>query len=403
MKVLVYSCLFPNHLQPNKAVFIKHRMHHFAQLKGCEIRVVNPVPFCPSLSFLEKRYPAARVRRKELIESIEVYHPRYVLIPKISMPLHGIFLYLSSLNLLRRIETAFPFDLIDGHYIYPDGLAAVLLGRALRKPVVLSARGTDINQFTGFRSIKPMIRYALHRAEHVISVCQALKDRMRDVGIMPGKITVIPNGVDLDLFSPEDRIEARRRLGLAEDAKVVLSVGSLIPIKGYDVILEAVAKIQKEVDRLRLYVIGDGPQREFLESKAKEMNVVPYVSFVGERANNDLRNWYNAADVFCLASLREGWANVIMESLACGTPVVATNVGGAPEILSTPEVGLLVERNLSSLEEGLRTALNRDWDRLRIHRHVAERTWHQVAQEVKAVFELTLEHWDKRQKADGST
>lgn len=402
MKALVYTCLFPNHLQPNKAVFIKHRMQHFAKLDGCDIKVVNPVPFSPSWSFIERRYPYSRVRRKEMLEGIEVYHPRYALIPKVSMPLHGVFMYLSSLKLIKEIERTFPFDLIDGHYIYPDGFAAVLLGRALGKPVVLSARGTDINQFTDFRVIKPMIRYALDRACHVISVCQALKDRMVEIGANSEKITIIPNGIDLNHFYPEDRTDARRCLGLTEDAKIVLSVGALIPLKGYDVLLGAVGELAKKMKDLRLYVVGEGSQRGILESRAREMNLASNVSFVGQRPNSELRNWYNAANVFCLPSSREGWANVLVEALACGTPVVATNVGGAPEILTTPEVGLLVERNPSSIEEGLLSALNREWDRSKIHRHVSQRTWHQVAKEVEGVFNRVLVEYKKKEKSGHS-
>jgi teichuronic acid biosynthesis glycosyltransferase TuaC len=395
MKVLVYTCLFPNHLQPNRSVFIKHRMQHFAKLDGCEIKVVNPVPFSPSWSFLQSRYPLARVRRREIIEGIEVYHPSYALIPKISMPLHGILMYLSTLNLVKKIQKTFPFDLIDGHYIYPDGFAAILLGRTLGKPVVLSARGTDINQFAAFRLIKPMIRYTLDRAKHVISVSQALKDRMVEIGAESRKVSVIPNGIDLKHFYPKDRIEARRSLGLAEDAKVIFSVGALIPLKGHDVILEAVQKLVRKVKGLHLYVVGEGPQRGFLESRASEMNLAAHVDFVGQRPNKELGAWYNAADVFCLASSREGWANVIMEALACGTPVVTTKVGGSPEILTTPDVGLLVERNSDAIAEGLLLAFNREWDRAKIHRHVAERTWRQVAKEVRGVFEQVLIQQEK--------
>ena len=397
MKVLVYTCLFPNHLQPNNAVFVKHRMQHFAELEGCDIRVVNPVPFCPPWTFMERWYPLARVREKEIIEGIEVYHPRYALIPKISMPLHGILMYLSTLNLVKKIQETFPFDLIDGHYIYPDGFAAVLLGRALGKPVVLSARGTDINQFADFRLIKPMIRYTLDRAKHVISVSQALKDRMVEIGAESRKVSVIPNGIDLKHFYPKDRIEARRSLGLEEDAKVIFSVGALIPLKGHDVILEALQKLVRKVKGLHLYVVGEGPQRGFLESKAREMNLAAHVNFVGQRPNKELGAWYNASDVFCLASSREGWANVIMEALACGTPVVATKVGGSPEILTTPDIGSLVERNPDAIAEGLLLAFNREWDRAKIHRHVAGRTWHRVAIEVEDVFKRVLaEHEKKR-------
>jgi glycosyltransferase involved in cell wall biosynthesis len=395
MKILVYSCLFPNHLQPNKAIFVKHRMQNVANLDGCEVRVVNPIPYCPRWSFLNRRYPFAGVSRKEVIDGMPVYHPRYPLIPKISMILHGVSLYASSLRLLKRISSIYPFDLIDGHFIYPDGFAAVLLGRTLQKPVVLSARGSDIHQFSNFRSIKPMIRFALKGADHVVSVCQSLKNTMVELGVESGKVSVIPNGIDLNHFFPEDRLRARGLLGLPEDARIVLSVGALIPLKGHELVLEAFRGMIQKRTNLHLYIIGEGPQRDILQRKAKEMNLSHHVIFVGQRPNSELRNWYNAANVFCLASSQEGNANVILESLACGTPVVATDVGGAPEILISPDVGILVIRNQSSLRNGLLSALERSWDRAEIHRHVAERTWHQVAKEVRTVFDLTLNQWDE--------
>jgi len=393
MKVLVYTTLFPNHLHPNNAIFIKQRMFHFAKLKGCVIKVVAPIPYCPHWPALGKWYQNSQIKRYEVMDGIEVFHPRYPLIPKLSMPLHGLSLFLSSLKLLKKINQTFPFDLIDGHYIYPDGFAAVLLGKALKKPVVLSARGSDINQFTRFKSIKPMLRYALNHADHVISVCDALKQEMVDLGINDAKISVISNGVDSNQFYPVDKNKARKKLALPHNKKIILSVGSLIPRKGFHVILDSLPRLLQENTNIHFYIIGEGPFRSSLERQIEALNLTQHVTLVGERPNSELKIWYSAANVFCLASSREGWANVIMESLSCGTPVVATNVWGAPEILTSSDIGMLVDRTPDALYSVLKTALETTWDRKRIRNHVKDRNWFKVADEVNSVFRSIL---DKR-------
>jgi glycosyltransferase involved in cell wall biosynthesis len=303
------------------------------------------------------------------------------------MLLHGLLMFVGTLKATIRIREHFPFDLIDGHYVYPDGLAAVLLSKAFGKPVVLSARGSDINQFSEFRLIAPMIKYALRRANHIISVCDAIKEKMVAYGVPSHKVTIIPNGVDSSLFSPIDSKKARERLGLVNGSRIILSVGGLIPRKGFGLLLNAMKTLTEQYPDSHLYIIGEGPLRRPLEDDIKRLSLGPYVTLVGERPHQQLPLWYSSADVFCLASEREGWANVIMESLACGTPVVATNVWGAPEILTSRNVGILVKRDPGAIAGGLTEALNRSWNRKRIRRHVEERTWSIVAQEVRGVFE----------------
>ncbi|MFC1822451.1 glycosyltransferase, partial [Thermodesulfobacteriota bacterium] len=328
--------------------------------------------------------------KKEFIEGIQVYHPRYPIIPRVSMPFHGLSLFMSTKKLVKKIYQEFPFDIIDGHYIYPDGFAAVLLGKALRKPVVLSARGSDIHQFAGFKLIKPLIQYSLNSADHVISVCDALKQEIVHLGTSEQKIAVVPNGVDINRFYPEDREKARKRLSLANHEKIILSVGLIRPLKGFHIIIEALRDILPKEGGIHFYIVGDGPYRGALNNQIKRLNLGHYVTLVGERPNSELKTWYSAADVFCLASSREGWANVIMESLACGTPVVATNVWGAPEILNSPAVGILVERDPKLISEALIKALHTRWDRVRIQQHAAARTWNAVAREVQTVFDPLL-------------
>ncbi|MBN2512094.1 MAG: glycosyltransferase family 4 protein [Sedimentisphaerales bacterium] len=365
-------------------------MFHFAKRENCEIKVVAPLPYCPPWPWLGSRYVLSQIKKTESLGGIEVYHPRYPLIPGISMPLHGLLIFLFTLPLIIKIKKRFDFDLIDGHYIYPDGFAAVLMGRFLDRPVILSARGSDIHHFTDFKLIRPMISYALNKADHVISVSSALARYMKRLDIPDGKISIVPNGVDTSLFFPMPRAEARDRLIGSESSKVIVSVGSLTENKGYHVLIDAMPRLLQEVPGVRLFIIGKGPYRGIIADKIKVNGLDDNVILVGEIDNRDLRVWYNAADVFCLASAREGWANVIMEALACGTPVVATNVWGAPEVLTSNDVGMLVERNPDAIAKGLVWALNRDWDRDLIYNHVASRTWDVVAEEIAEIFSGVL-------------
>jgi glycosyltransferase involved in cell wall biosynthesis len=390
MRVLVFTSLFPNYYQPNQGIFILQRMVHFERLPGQEVRTVAPIPYCPSWFNLQPWNLFSKIPKKESLEGIQTYHPRYPLVPKVSMRLHALSIFVASVKTVRQIYKAFPFDLIDGHYIYPDGLAAVWLGRVFQKPVVLSARGSDIHRFARFPTIRPMIRRALNRADAVISVCLALKNEMAALGIDPEKIQVIPNGIDSDRFQRKDVAESRLQLGIPKNARVVLSVGHLIPLKGFQILISAMPGILAGYPDVRLYIVGEGPFRKELENEILQMDLTGKVFLVGERPNTELATWYSAADVFCLASSREGWANVIMEALACGTPVIATKVWGTPEIITTDEIGFLVERDVRSIAAGLEKALNRSWDRELIKQHVEGRSWSRVAQEVKEVFERSL-------------
>lgn len=393
MKILVYTTLFPNHLQPNNAIFIKQRMLHFAKVGGCEIKIVAPVPYCPSWPVLNKWYHFSQIKKHEIIEGVDVYHPKYPLIPKVSMFFHWFFLFISSLTLLKKIHKQFSFDLIDAHYIYPDGLAAIMLGKLLKKPVVLSARGSDIHQFISYKSIKPMIRYTLDQADNIISVSDTLKRQMIELGINRRKITVISNGIDIERFYLEDKIKSRERLSIPCHKKIILSVGSLIPLKGFHLILDAMPVVIRNNNNVHLYMIGKGPYKKYLKQKISQMCLQKYVTLLGERPNVELKTWYNASDIFCLPSSREGCANVILESLACGTPVVATDVGGASEVLISKEFGILIDRNAVSLADGLLQALNRNWNRKKIHDYAAKRTWNVVATEVKTIFDSTLDRF----------
>ncbi|MGH7492058.1 MAG: glycosyltransferase family 4 protein [bacterium] len=390
MKVLVFTSLYPNNVWPNFGVFIKERMTHFARQEAHQIKVVAPVPYFPPIKF-SSRWKYSQVLPYEIVEGIEVHHPRYFMIPKVGMSVHGLMMFLSVLPVVAEIRKGFDFDLIDAHYVYPDGFAAVLLGRLLKKPVVLSARGSDINLFAAFPLIRRLLRYALTRADRVITVSQALKEAIIRLKIPEQKISVISNGIDLGKFHPLPKAESRERLGISGKS-MILSVGALIPLKGFDLLIKAFKTLRDEHHEKNLFlaIVGEGDFRKDLEALILEQGLQEHVLLAGARPHHELNLWYSAAEVFCLLSSREGWPNVILEALACGIPVVATGVGGIPEIITSHEVGILTKREVREVSNALSAAIHRSWNADEIVRFVHARTWDKVALSIANVFEATL-------------
>lgn len=383
MRILTFTTLFPNPAQPTLGVFIYQRMAHVARRPGQEVRVVAPVPYVPGWLPFKRFKSLAQVPDMERNGNLIVYHPRYVLVPKVSMPFHGLLIFLGSLLVMRRLKKEMNFDCIDAHYIYPDGFAAILLGRIFGVPVILSARGTDINLFPSFWLVRPMISWSLKQAQGLIAVCSALGQAMIKLGAAPQKVRIIGNGVDLHRFQPVDQTEARKRLELPEKQRIIVAVGGLIPRKGFHYLIPAFARIANDDERLHLYIVGEGESRSQLELLARECQIANRVHLVGNYPNEELRYWFSAAEISCLTSSREGWPNVLLESMACGTPVVATGVWGVPEVIVSGDLGIIVEQTTASIAQGLTVALQKDWNREGIRRYAERRTWDDVAIEVE--------------------
>jgi glycosyltransferase involved in cell wall biosynthesis len=392
MRVLTFTSLFPNKFQPNNCIFIHRRMSHFVRRRGNEVVVVAPVPYFPSWLRASSWYLYSQIPRQERIDNLEVYHPRYPLIPKVAMAAHGYLMFVGSLEVVKRLHRDKPFDFIDSHYVFPDGFAAVMLGKLLRLPVIVSARGTDMNLFPSFPTIRPMIRWTLERVAGGIGVCTPLRDLMIEHGLAADKAQVIGNGVEATLFQPVERLFARQRLQIPQEAEVIVSVGGLIERKGFHFLISAMAKISERRPNLRLYIIGGGPDQCKLESLIRKHNLEGRVFLKGPRPNDELMYWYSAANVSALTSSREGWPNVILESMACGTPVMATGVFGVPEVIVSQELGLIVDQTVPSITRGLEIALARDWDRRIIEKHARQRTWDVVAAELEEYFLARLGH-----------
>jgi glycosyltransferase involved in cell wall biosynthesis len=302
------------------------------------------------------------------------------------MPLQGWSMFLASYRLVKHLHTIHQFDCIDAHYVYPDGFAAALLGKTLGLPVVVSARGTDINVFPSFRLIRPMIEWTLKHVAGGIGVSTPLLEAMVAHGLPRTRARVIGNGVDLQRFYAVDALLARAHLKLSADKPLIVAVGGLVPSKGLSLLISAIAKVKKRYPDVQLYVIGKGSERSKLETLVAQLQLQNSVFLVGPRPNEQLKDWYSAAQLTCLASSREGWANVLLESMACGTPVVATRIGGTTEVISSPQLGILVEQDVDSLAHGIETALAKRWNRQDIMQYARQRTWEQVAAEVDEVL-----------------
>ncbi len=271
---------------PYLGIFVESRLRHLLSSGETASMVVAPVPWFPFQKPMFGRYGAfARVPVEELRHGVPVLHPRYPLIPKLGMSSAPFLMYAGLRNALAKIlKGRFRFDLIDAHYFYPDGVAAVLLGRSLGKPVVITGRGTDVNLIPEFRVPRRLMRWAAAQAAGVTTVSEALRARLIELGVPGRRIEVLRNGVDLELFAPQDRAAARRELGLDAGGPIVLSVGWLIPRKGHDLAIRAAAAMPE----VRLVIVGDGPEGAALQRLAKQLGSSERVHFLGSMPQEGL-------------------------------------------------------------------------------------------------------------------
>ncbi len=396
MNILAFTTLWPNSEQPGFGLFVKNRLCALSRIEGVKLRCVAPVPFFPrslNSKFIPNRWALmSRIPEFEKIEGIETWHPRYLVTPKIGMSFYGRWMAKGAEDLIRRLHEADPIDLIDAHYIYPDGYAAVKIARKLGLRVVITARGTDINLFSELPLIRPLIKRTLEKAGHIVAVSAALKDKIVSLGIAEQKISVIRNGVDKSVFHLRDKTESRRKLGIEQESKIILAAGSLVKEKGFDRLIDAMSLL--DCRDLKLYIAGEGPERERLQRKIDGLGLSKKIVLAGVKAQTELADWYSAADLLCLVSHREGCPNVVIESLSCGTPVVSVDVGGVRELISQPDCGHIIdEYSAEALAQAILCALDRKWNRAGIASTGAAATWDDVAADLIGIYKrLNFKH-----------
>ncbi len=391
LRLLTFSSLFPSAARPNFGVFVENRLRHLVATGAACSTVLAPVPFFPAAGRFGARFGdwsrMAATPCHEIRHGLQVHHPRFLAIPKLGMSAAPWLLYRASLAALRRLmREGLEFDAIDAHYLYPDGVAAVWLGRALGRPVVITARGSDVTELPDHRIPRAFIQAAIRDADALISVSAGLKLRLVELGADPGRVTVLRNGVQTDVFRPvADRDAARAALGL--DGPTLISVGALIPRKGHDRAIAAMALLPGHT----LLIVGEGPERARLAAQVAALGLNDRVRLLGPQPHGRLPSFYGAADAMVLASSREGWANVLLESMACGTPVVASNIPGNPEVVQAPEAGIITRTNTPhGIAEAVRALFGRLPPRPATRAYAESFSWDETSAGQLALFRTVV-------------
>lgn len=388
--IVVFSTLFPSASQPMAGLFIRERM--FRVGRQLPITVVAPVPWFPFQSILRRFRPGFRpdVASFEIQNGVVVVRPRVLSVPGIAKTLDGFLMAVGCLPKLRSLQRKGCLDVLDAHFGYPEGYAASLLGRWLKVPVTLTLRGTEARHARD-PFFRPLLRKAFDGASRVFAVSNSLRLVALDVGAPPDKVLVVGNGVDIARFVPCSKELAREALGLPADAQVLITVGGLVERKGFHRVIAAMPELLTRFTSLHYLIVG-GPSPEGdwtvqLHDQVEELGLQDRVHFLGPIAANQLSEPLSAADVFVLSTRNEGWANVILEAMACGIPVVATDVGGNAEVVSDPSLGIIVpfDRH-EKLIEGLTQALAKRWDSSLLRAHAEANTWDSRVKTLVAEF-----------------
>lgn len=391
IRVLLFSTLFPHDGEPTLGVFVRNRLNELRKTGKVDATVIAPVPWFPFKNKIFGAYGrAARASLVEDYDGLTVCHPRYLVVPKIGMMLTPHTLAWTAKRALKTLlRRGQKFDIIDAHYLFPDAIAAAKLATWAEVPFVATARGSDVSQIGFMARPKQLILDACAKAEHLITVSQSLKDLMVKMGIPAAKITPLRNGIDTAKFSRDfnAKKEICRIYGLEFDKPIVVFAGWLIPRKRVDIVVDAVSRI-KDAQAL---IVGDGPLQDALQSRAIALGIENRVAFVGRVEPHSVSKYLSAADVFCLPSEREGWANVMLEAMACGVPVVSRAVDGALELISEEIAGRLVEGDdAQKYADAITSVINARYDVEEVRAFAQQFDWKSTTDGQLKIFEQAI-------------
>ncbi len=386
MNILALSYLFPNRTQPSYGIFVFNRLK--AVSRHCELTVIAPLQWLPGLR--EKK----DVDLSSTYHSLKVYYPRFLAIPRFLKWLDFVFYFLSVLPVVGylRFGKKIRFDLVDVHWTCPDLLAGWLLARFLGTKCCVTIRGKEALCLQERNLRKKLLDWLLRHTDQHVCLSTELQQDLLDIGVPASRIQVILNGVDSDQFSFRDQISARNQLGLPQDKKIIISVGSLIARKGHHHLIRQLPRLAQN-HSIELYIIGgvnpEGNCKAELEGLVAELSL-DNVFFVNDLSHAELVHWYCAADLFCLATSGEGCPNVVMEALACGCPSIVSAVGAVPDLITDKLNGFIVPLE-GDWHYYIDEALKTDWDRQKISSQMEGRNWAACAQQVVNMYQKLLE------------
>jgi glycosyltransferase involved in cell wall biosynthesis len=372
MRLLVVTNLFPNPLEPLRSTFNERQIAALA--RTAPLSVVCPVSWRAKLAY-RSAGTLARLRACREWNGIPVRYPTYYYVPGVMAWSRGWTMTASILGeCLAAVRRDRP-QAILATWAFPDGFAAVVVGRLTGLPVVIKVHGTDVENLTVGALRRRLSIWALARARRVVSVSRHLRDELVGHGIPADRVAIVHNGVDAETFQARDRSEARRELGTPLDARIVLFVGSLKVDKGVLDLFDPRVVEAAQVAGARIVIIGDGPLRRQCEREIAQRSLESRVALLGGQRPAQIAEWMNAADCLCLPSHHEGRPNVILEALCCGLPVLATGVGGIPEIVNEQNGILVGARRPGELARGITAFFARQWDRAAVRRTSPARSW----------------------------
>ncbi|HYJ52977.1 MAG TPA: glycosyltransferase [Allosphingosinicella sp.] len=378
LRVLTLATLFPSGARPTLGVFVERQAQGLAAVEGVALEVVAPIGLPAGPLARHPHYNDLRaLPEREVRNGLIVHRPRYRVAPWFGQSRTARAIAEALMPMIGEIQERFPFDVIDAEFFWPDGPVAMRLARALGAPFSIKARGGDIDHWGKRPAIARQIVEAAAAADGLLAVSEALRGDMALLGIDPAKVKVHRTGIDLDRFRPGDRAAAKQALGVT--GPLLVTAGALIPRKGQAVAIAALARIPQAV----LLIVGGGPDRPKLERLARERGVAERVRFLGSRPHEELPGLLAAADVMVLPTAFEGIANVWVESLACGTPVVTCDVGGAREAIDRPEAGRLVTRNEGAVAQAVGELLADQPDPAEVRKAAERFSWDRNAAELR--------------------
>ena len=378
MKILSFSYCFPSKENPNWGIFVYQRLSALGQLEN--LKVCSPVPWFPLLKGSESD------PKEQQWQNLDIYRPRFFYFPGI-MKNGDARLYARGLkNWLKELCRLWQPDILDAHFVWPDGVGVSLLAKELGIPYVITLRGKLYECLKNPDQTRQCAQ-ALQGAAAVISVSSRMADEALKLGASKERLHVIVNGVDCEIFRPRDRNDCREKLGLPQGGRLLATVSHLGHRKGHHETIRALAGLPDDVSLVIVGGSAQGGTPDILRQVARDAGVEERLILAGSQPYDQVPLYFSAADASVLASYREGCPNAVLESLACGTPVVATDVGAVPDILPIPDVGRIVPvQQVESLREAITDVLEKSWDAEAVVYDSGVRSWSQVAGEVRSIF-----------------
>lgn len=381
LNILTLSTLFPNASAPQFGIFVERQTAELASRPATSVTVINPIGLPPWPLRKYKQYqPLNALAEHEEWRGLDVYRPRFKLIPKIGGASNPRRIADALLPMAKKLHEKAPFDVIDAEFFYPDGPAAMRLAAALNLPFTIKARGADIHHWASDPKCRDQILQAAEKARALLAVSEALKQDMIALGMDGSKISVHYTGLDPDRFVPVDRVAAKREIGIS--GPLFISTGALIRRKNQDLVIRAMPSFPDA----QLMLAGTGEEEQNYRALAKQLGVADRIHFLGSAPHEKLAQLTAAADIAILVSKSEGLANAWVEALACGTPVIISEAGGARELVTSDEAGRIVDQNVEAIIEAAHSILANPPAQDVVRSSVSRFSWENNGKQLRALL-----------------